>query len=535
MKRVITFILILLVLVFIGLITIGQIENNDNINKKKNIIENFDYSPPSSSASTVINDLDGPDGIIKSINVRNVRDKFYMTPIMSRTDTEDPSCDNNHECNSGSDCDSNQECVDLNEGKRCYNVIEKTAYELEAAENSCIQILNKKEDNLFTFSFGFILKNSSNEKCIVSSESNLWSIKCKENNIFLEIHDQNDGNNDQIRLSNNPIVCYKLYKITINVSDIVIKVNFDNQPNTSEIYLKPKKCVSSIQCSPGTCAGESESRYCTIPEDTYFIGKKDDYYYDMFIGDIKVHADQVSENAVCNFYGKNFKNKRVCLETCSNMNCDKTKCEDECKDVPKCSFEASGKHSIDCLQRCIRNDDCDNDHCIEKCNNCAPNCPWIRSEIDTDNFDSQYFDPEGKPSPLKLVLNNISPDGTMVSVSWREPYNGKLSLKGYISYLFKTFNKSEGVKVNRISSSENDGSCFSEEDNKKKCQHIIHDLSPNETYTLGIKSYNGLGLSVMSNLITFKASVTNINMDLRIEEEVSDYDVGDFNYCNIDN
>ena len=39
----------------------------------------------------------------------------------------------------------------------------------------------------------------------------------------------------------------------------------------------------------------------------------------------------------------------------------------------------------------------------------------------------------------------------------------------------------------------------------------------------------------MSNLITFKASVTNINMDLRIEEEVDDYDVGDFNYCNIDN
>jgi hypothetical protein len=530
MKRLITFVLILLVLIVVGLITLNLLDR-----KKNNIIEPF-YEIPTSSASLVINDLDGFDGIIKSVNVRNVRDKFYSIPIMSRTSQEDSNCDNLHSCTDSSSCDTNQECIDLDDGKKCYNVLDKQAYELEEQQNSYIMIQNKKENNLFSFSFGFILKNvdldESSEKCILSSETNLWSIKCRANNLYLEIHGPN-SNNDLIKLSNNPIVCYKYYNIIINVSDIVVKVNFNSQPNTSEIFLKPKQCVTSVQCEPGTCAGESGSRYCVASEDIYYIGKKDNYYYDMFVGDIKINNDEIVESQSCNFYGKNFKNKRVCLETCKNMNCDTTKCTEECKDVKKCSFEASGRHSIDCLQRCIRNDDCDNEHCVEQCNNCVPNCPWIRPELDTDDFDSQYFDPDGKPSPLKLILNNVSPDGTKVSVSWREPYNGKLSIKGYISNLFKTFNKSEGVKVNKISAS--DEYCISEDDNRKKCQYIIHDLIPNETYTLGIKSYNGLGLSVMSNLITFKASVTNINMDLRIESEVSDYDVGDFNYCNIDN
>ena len=99
-----------------------------------------------------------------------------------------------------------------------------------------------------------------------------------------------------------------------------------------------------------------------------------------------------------------------------------------------------------------------------------------------------------------------------------------LQLKGYMSYLYKTFNKSEGVRINKISLK----NC------NVTCEYIIKDLIPNETYTLGLKSYNDIGLSRTSNLLTFKASITNINMDLRIEDEVSENDIGEFNYCNID-
>ena len=95
-----------------------------------------------------------------------------------------------------------------------------------------------------------------------------------------------------------------------------------------------------------------------------------------------------------------------------------------------------------------------------------------------------------------------------------------------MSYLYKTFNKSEGVKINKISLKNCD---------PPTCEYILKDLIPNETYTLGLKSYNDIGLSRTSNLLTFKASITNINMDLRIEEEVSDNDIGDFNYCNVEN
>ena len=50
-------------------------------------------------------------------------------------------------------------------------------------------------------------------------------------------------------------------------------------------------------------------------------------------------------------------------------------------------------------------------------------------------------------------------------------------------------------------------------------QYILSELIPNETYTLGIKAYNNLGLGGISNFISFKANVTNINMDLSIDTD----------------
>jgi hypothetical protein len=189
-----------------------------------------------------------------------------------------------------------------------------------------------------------------------------------------------------------------------------------------------------------------------------------------------------------------------------------------------CEFVTMGRHSVDCIQECIRNNDCDADFCIDKCENCAPFCPWNKKIVKND-FDSQYFDPKGKPSPIKLLLNTISTDGTKISVRWRTPYEGKAKINGYISYLYKTFNKSEGVKINKI----NETTC-----NNSNCEYIVKDLTPNETYTIGIKSFNDIGLGKISNLITFKANVTNINMNLDIEPDISDSSIGDFNYCNVD-
>ena len=123
-----------------------------------------------------------------------------------------------------------------------------------------------------------------------------------------------------------------------------------------------------------------------------------------------------------------------------------------------------------------------------------------------------------------VTLKNVSTDGSKATLSWRPPYEGKLPIKGYISYLYKTFNKSEAVKVNKI----NIVNCIS------KCEFVLKELTPNETYTFSIKAYNDIGLGKMSNLLTFKASVMNLNIDIHIEQDVDENSIGDFKYCDID-
>ena len=59
---------------------------------------------------------------------------------------------------------------------------------------------------------------------------------------------------------------------------------------------------------------------------------------------------------------------------------------------------------------------------------------------------------------------------------------------------------------------------------------MLYQIRANETY-VGIKGYNEIGLSQMSNLVTFKAEVTSLTFDLNLDYEVDENDVGSFNYC----
>jgi len=526
MKRIVLVILILVILFIVGLIILKKIDNNETSNGK---VEHFQQSIGDGEYND--NEVDGslevevPGGIVNLVNVSNVYNKFYEIPKLNKSD-----CKNNNTCNLDSDCDVNQECVDaLGEGNKCYNYIDKPSYELESDKLSYISMNNVSQPN-FSFKFSFVLKNASEKKFILSSESNLWSIYNQDNNIFIILF--NEGNissnkNDVIKINSTPIECYKLYNISIVVTKKKLNINFNDIPLAIEVFLKLKNCVTSNDCSNGSCVGESTKR-CIIDQDVYYFGKFNNDYFDMFIGGFEINnnINNTYTNSECKFKGSDYKNKVLCESDCTNSGCSEYYCENECDEVPVCAFETTGRHQLDCIQSCIKFNDCSSEFCIDKCTNCAPNCPWNKKQSSYEEYDSQYFDLDGKPSPLKLTLNTISTDGTKVSVRWRTPHEGKDSIKGYISYLYKTFNKSEGVKINKINLTKCE---------KKLCEYILADLVPNETYTLGIKSYNDIGLSKTSNLLTFKASITNINMDLRIEQEVNDNDIGDFNYCNLDN
>lgn len=531
MKRIVIIILILVNLYVIGLLLLRALETKPKEHfQSRNVLSNrtsLNENSGTTTSSTVVTPLEVEGGSITLYNVNNLFEKFYE---VSGTDLEN--CVNGNNCLVDEDCSSNQECLDLfNEGaSKCYNFIEQPSFELESENNSYISLENTDTQN-FSFEFGVVLKNADTRKTILSTRNNLWSIYNENKAIYLGITDMlnPESGQDRIKLSTLQIQCYKFYKIQINLTQRKIVVNFNEQPSSTEAFFKLTECTTNLECHNGEC---NRGR-CVYLTDEYHFGKSENDYFDMFIGSIRIiqntsesnQESQSSNSNECRFHGADFKNKQLCLETCYSEGCEDYYCEDECNNVPVCEFETIGRHSIDCVQECIKNNDCTSEFCIEKCENCAPNCPWNKKMNSYDDFDSQYFDPLGKPSPLKLTLNTISTDGTKVSVRWRTPFEGKSPIKGYMSYLYRTFNKSEGVKINKISLK----NC------NVVCEYIIKDLIPNETYTLGIKSYNDIGLSRTSNLLTFKASITNINMDLRIEEDVSDNDLGDFNYCNVPN
>ena len=91
-------------------------------------------------------------------------------------------------------------------------------------------------------------------------------------------------------------------------------------------------------------------------------------------------------------------------------------------------------------------------------------------------------------------------------------------------FLYKTFDKSEGVKVNNISTM----NCG------EYCNYILTGIDSTQTYTLGIKGYNSFGLGKMSNLLTFKADKKTISKDFSIVPNVDESVIGEFNYCNVE-
>ena len=315
----------------------------------------------------------------------------------------------------------------------------------------------------------------------------------------------------------------KIYDAIINIqnNDLIISIN----NNIKRITLIPHTCTLDSDCSNGVCVGNT-NRHCDYNRENLLFGKFNNTYMTGYIGEIKVN--KLSSDELCHFDSNVYKVKKNCLSDCkSEQGCSTSDCNEKCSRVPVCKFRPTGRHKMDCLQKCIKDKDCNSEHCIEMCNKCDTNCPWNRIESEYDTYGSEYIDPDGKPSPLKLVLEKTSIDGTKITLGWKKPSNGKFDIQGYM-LLIKTFNKGEGVRIHKISSK----NCNTE---TEMCNYILSELEPEETYNVGIKSFNMLGLSNMSNLITFKPSVKTINKDFNIVPEISQDIIGNFNYCNVPN
>ena len=460
---------------------------------------------------TLNNKIDGPIAYIKNIN--SFSNGFY-----EQINHNDP---NENDCRNDEECGLNGVCLDKNGIKRCNKIINKEAFKFTKTNRSHIVIPNINPNNL-NLNF-IILVNDVTKSCpIISTSNESWGLFIEESKFVVKIF-----KDDSIKkyYSQNDLKNNKIYEIILRIYNNTINISLDKRIIT--IPIERKICNQDSDCGvDGYCERSSTgSNYCLYNRIQLNLGKYNEDYFDGFIGDIYLNFDKNEDKIVsCDFNSKEYKNRRICNEECNRDNlCNKGSCERICSNVQKCEFEPTGRHSEDCIQICKMNDDCDNNHCNDKCRNCGKSCPW--NNLDTkDKYDSDYYDRKGRPSPARISIMNISSDGKKVSLRWKPPYKGMADIEGYITYLYKTFNKSEGVKINNISNI----NCG------EFCNYIMEELNPLETYTLGIKGFNSLGLGKMSNLLTFKPDRKSINQDFSIVPNIDESIIGEFNYCNVD-
>ena len=537
MKRIILILLVILNLFILGLILLKKTENT----------EHFDVCPYPTCSLLPNTDTDSPkilyadDGLSSESTITRTKVCKDKETIYIRSGDDIIPCEDEAPCRDKEICKG---FPDEN-NKQCVIEIGSKADKLEAYQEAYITI-NPQESSgspfdinngtgKFKFSFSFMLQNTgdatSDEKhYVVSSKSKLWSIYYQNKDLFLAVNnvtsDTEFTEEDTIKLNTDVLESYTAYNISIYVTHYKVVANFISSGD-KEIELKNKECITKGQCTPSYENSDCKNKICVVKSEEYYLGAliettiPEASYTDIFLYDYKIIKNPEDDADSCknSFYGKDYKNQKKCLSDCNKIDvCSNTECSSQCGDtVPVCEFEPIGRHSIDCIQQCIQNVDCTAEFCKTQCEECGDDCPWNKKQ-DTEMYDSQYFDKTGKPSPVLITLNTVSTDGAKAIVTWRPAYPGKLPVKGYISYLYKTFNKAEAVRINKI----NISNC------NEKCEYIIKELEPNETYTFGIKAYNDIGLGQISNLLTFKASIINVNLDFTMEEDIDDSAIGDF-------
>jgi len=225
--------------------------------------------------------------------------------------------------------------------------------------------------------------------------------------------------------------------------------------------------------------------------------------------EINLDSSNNSKSDSCNFIPEGI-TKTKCITNCiENTQCGPELCNNLCSNCEdpikcpwidnlleaKCKFIPYGSTKVSCINKCIEDDECNYGDCQQICNSCdnVDTCSWVepKKEKILDNLiePPPIYDPEGKPLPPKISIKAY--DGK-VKINWFKPYEGNAPIESYIAYIFKTFNKKEGVKINMVPFPK----C-------EDCVHVIDNLTITETYSVGIRAYNKFGLSKMSNIESF--------------------------------
>ena len=367
--------------------------------------------------------------------------------------------------------------------------------------------------NLSNYSISFIFKqkNVTSNQILLSSTSGGFLVQIEKSYLTFTMYSEEQN----LKIAyKNQIEVDKWYHLVITYNGIQIKLYINGNLTIGNIR-------TSVFCKSIIIGTDSSKRF----------------FFNGFIGKIRVLQRILAKNEICSIYNlceiidetnpekieeKKRKakckfipagdTKAKCSEICSDKpNCNEDICKNlcnNCDDAEYCSwlkkkeedktckFIPYGPSKVSCINICNKENNCDYMTCQNICLNCQDKemCRWIipppppPKEEDPIEPPPKY-DPEGKPIPPNISVKTYN---NKVKIIWNRPYNGDAPIEAYVCFLFKTFKINEGVKINMVPFPK----C-------EECTHIINDLHSNETYSVGIRAYNKLGLSLMSNIESF--------------------------------
>lgn len=410
---------------------------------------------------------------------------------------------------------------------------------LQFERNSRLEV-NDVYYSSYTVSFIVIITNLSNDYTIFTSNNNV-------NNHFLEIALKNKQIRLTYGLKNDNQKIFSRASIKLSQLNHVAITNEGGKVN---LFVNGK-----MDESP-------QLNYELSIKDITFGMVSTRQYFEGYIGQINIFSKKMTQSELCNLHNlcteeedtgpvisnTNLQSTRQnipvqsCKDTCNFIaqgntelecirkcqlyeGCDSVKCADIChncknedfckwliKEDPICKFVPYGRDKFSCIETCILSKDCDYLNCQRICDNCndSTTCPWVQSSQDEREFNIYNEDPDekidatGKPSAPHI---QITPKYKSVLISIDRPHQGNSPIGSYIIFLYKTFNKGEGVTISQL---KNEATIS---------QFIFDELDPYETYSVGVRAKNNEGLSHISNIESFKPNTKKMKLPELVLEE----------------
>ena len=189
--------------------------------------------------------------------------------------------------------------------------------------------------------------------------------------------------------------------------------------------------------------------------------------------------------------------------------------------MSQCEFKVSGNGPLDCMNICTDNPHCSYLSCEKICNKCVENkqrCPWDPVEDFFKKDEKKVKSDVNEPPPAPNV--NLTTTYGKAKIKFKRPLDFNNNIDGYIYYIFKTFNKEEGVTMGLMPNSQ----CTN-------CEKVFEKLDTDTAYSVSVRGYNQNGLGPMSSIQMFKPVdkfvARDYSLDSTIDKFTENYEMCD--------